>query len=133
LRLLFDHTAPAPLRTYVAHHEVVLADDMGWGELTNGLLLAAAEECGFDLLVTADKNIRHQQNLAVRLIGILVLPTNKWRHILEHVRDVVAAIDRAGQGVYQAVDLPREPLVRRPPPAAAGKRLFGRQDRSART
>jgi len=100
----------------ISHHEVVLADDMGWGELTNGLLLAAAEERGFDLLVTADKNIRHKQNRAGRRIGILALPTNNWRHILEHVRDVVAAIDRAGQGVYQAVDLPRERLVRRPPP-----------------
>ncbi len=115
MRLLFDHNVPAPLRRYLAH-EVVLADEMGWGALTNGLLLAAAEQQGFDVLITADKNIRHQQNLAGRAIGIVALPTNHWRERLAHVSDIATAIDRAERGRYDAIDLPRRPLIRKPPP-----------------
>jgi hypothetical protein len=36
---------------------------MGWDRLTNGELLAAAESAGFDAMITADRNIRRQQNL----------------------------------------------------------------------
>jgi hypothetical protein len=36
---------------------------MGWAEFTNGKLLSAAEEAGFDVMVTVDQNIRYQQNL----------------------------------------------------------------------
>ncbi|MGA9475967.1 MAG: hypothetical protein WBV36_26105 [Terriglobales bacterium] len=40
------------------------AAQQGWDTLKDGELLAAAEAEGFDLLLTTDKNIRHQQNLA---------------------------------------------------------------------
>jgi hypothetical protein len=41
--------------------------------LTNGELLTAAEEAGFDVLLTTDKNIQYQQNLTGRRIAIVVL------------------------------------------------------------
>jgi len=34
--------------------------------------LNAAEEAGFDILLTTDKNLRYQQNLAGRKIAIVV-------------------------------------------------------------
>ena len=42
-------------------------------ELGNGELLALAEEAGFDILITTDQNLRYQQNLAHRRIGIIML------------------------------------------------------------
>ena len=39
----------------------------------NGELLTLAEENGFDVLLTADANIKSQQNLSNRKIAILVL------------------------------------------------------------
>lgn len=37
---------------------------MGWEELQNGELLETCEENEFDVLVTHDESMRHQQNIA---------------------------------------------------------------------
>jgi hypothetical protein len=53
---------------------------MGWSEIDNGSLLTAAEG-NFDILITTDQSMRHQQNLAGRGLAILVLPTTSWPQI----------------------------------------------------
>ena len=69
MRVLFDHGKPAPLIPFLAGHTVTKAKHRGWDTLSNGDLLTVAEEAGFDLLLTADKNIRYQQNLEGRRIA----------------------------------------------------------------
>src|SRR5712692_6602359 len=61
--VLFDHSTPAPLTSYFIGHTVTEARDRGWDRLSNGDLLAETERAGFDVLLTADKNIRYQQFL----------------------------------------------------------------------
>ena len=117
MRLLFDHYVPAPLRRLIPGHDMAFADERGWRELTNGDLLAAAEAAGFDVLLTADRNLRHQQNLSERHIGLVVLSTNHWPTIRDNAPRVLAAIEGAGRGRYVEVALPRSTLLRRPPPA----------------
>ena len=73
MRILFDHGVPAPLLRFLPGHIVEKAKDRGWDTLSNGDLLTAAEAAGFELLVTADKNIRYQPRLAGRRIAIVVL------------------------------------------------------------
>ena len=51
---------------------------MGWHALRNGDLLRAAERDGFDVLITSDKNIHHQNRLGGLRIGVLELGTNHW-------------------------------------------------------
>lgn len=63
MRILFDHGAPAPLIPFLTGHTVTKAKDAGWDRLVNGELLKNAEEAGFELLVTTDKNMVTQQNL----------------------------------------------------------------------
>lgn len=116
LRLLFDHNVPAPLRRLLPGLNITFADERGWGNLTNGDLLAAAEEAGFDVLVTADRNLRYQQNLAERLVGVVVLSTNHWPVIRDNLALVAAEIGRAGRGRCVEVMLPRPALLRRPSP-----------------
>ena len=53
-------------------HDVRSTREMGWERLTNGQLLSKAEE-DFDVMLTVDRNIKHQQNLAGRKISIIVL------------------------------------------------------------
>jgi alkanesulfonate monooxygenase SsuD/methylene tetrahydromethanopterin reductase-like flavin-dependent oxidoreductase (luciferase family) len=53
--ILFDNGTPAPLRHALNGHTVVEAIERGWDRLVNGELIAAAEEAGFDLLLTTDK------------------------------------------------------------------------------
>ena len=71
--VLFDHGTPKGLARALSAHTVHTAQSRGWETLSNGELLNAAEAAGFDLLVTTDRRIRHQQNLNVRRIALVVL------------------------------------------------------------
>lgn len=116
MRLLLDHNVPAPLRPLLTGHEVVLAHECGWAGLGNGELLAAAEAAGFRVLVTTDRGMRYQQNLAGRRIGLAILPTQHMPTLQAGMREVLGMIEAVGQGGYRELDLPRPPLRRRPPP-----------------
>jgi hypothetical protein len=83
VRILLDQGTPVPLRAILAGHEVSTAYELGWSTLSNGELPLAAET-RFELFVTTDQNLRHQQNLTGRQRSILVLPTTNWAQIREH-------------------------------------------------
>jgi len=70
---------------------------MGWNEIDNGKLLSVAE-IEFDVIVTTDQSIHHQQNLAGRRLAILVLPTTNWRQIQIYQREILAALNRLRPG-----------------------------------
>src|ERR1700674_1305641 len=70
--VLFDHGTPAPIRSFLEGHLVKRTQDLKWDRLTNGELLGAAEESGFDVFLTTDKNIRYQQDLSGRKLAIIV-------------------------------------------------------------
>lgn len=80
MRILLDHCVPARLRHQLSGHTVSTARQMGWQDLANGALLSVAEST-FDVIVTVDRSIRHQQNLAGRLIAVLVIaaPNNRLK------------------------------------------------------
>lgn len=105
MRVLFDQGTPAPLRKWLTSHVVSTAYEMGWSDLANGDLLDAAER-QFDVLVTTDQNLRHQQNLGARQIAILVLPYANWPKLQAHVPAIVAAIATMVPGQYLELTLP---------------------------
>jgi hypothetical protein len=104
--VLFDHSTPAPLRDALKAHTVVEAVERGWDRLENGALLDAAEAAAFTILVTADKNMRHQQNLTARKIAIVVLGSAQWPVLRRYVDRVVAALNAATPGSYTEVEIP---------------------------
>ncbi|HEY7336026.1 MAG TPA: DUF5615 family PIN-like protein [Bryobacteraceae bacterium] len=106
MRILFDHGVPAPLIPFLAGHAVTKAKDAGWDRLVNGALLKAAEEAGFEVLVTTDKHIVTQQNLKNRLIAIVVLGNSQWRIAQRHIRKIALAVNAATPGSYVEVDIP---------------------------
>lgn len=106
MRILFDHSTPAPLRRHLHEHEVTEAVVRGWDQLSNGELLAKAEQAGFDVLVTADKNIKYQQNLTGRRIAIVELSTPRWPVIRLHIERVISVVNAATPGSYSIVDIP---------------------------
>jgi hypothetical protein len=105
--VLFDHGVPAPLLPYLIGHTVVKARDRGWDTLANGDLLAEAERAGFDIFLTADKNIRYQQNLAGRRIALVVLSTPRWPLVRLHTSEILAAVNAATPGSYVEVQIPK--------------------------
>ena len=80
----------------------------------NGELLRAAEEAGFDLLLTTDKNLIYQQNLAGRKIAIVALGRNRWSLIQPMLERIGEAVNAAKPGTYTLVEIPdhyqREPV-----------------------
>jgi hypothetical protein len=104
--ILFDHSTPAPLRYALKGHVIVEAVERGWERLVNGALLDAAEAAGFELFVTADKNLRYQQNLTRRNIAIVALGNAQWPVLRRYVERVVAVVDAATPGSYAEVEIP---------------------------
>jgi len=74
----------------------------------------AAETNGFDVLLTTDKNMRYQQNLAGRKIAVVVLGLQQWPSLRPHVRLVVEAVNAAVPGSYTEIDLPPKPRSAHP-------------------
>ena len=99
MRILFDQGTPAPLRQALRDHSVSTAHEMGWAKLGNGDLLSAAE-AAFDAFITTDQNLRYQQNLGMRRLAILVLPTTSWPMIQRHLPKVSAAVDALRSGDF---------------------------------
>jgi hypothetical protein len=104
--ILFDHVTPSGIARFLPAHTVTKAKDRGWDTLTNGDLLTEAERAGFEVLLTADKNMRYQQNLRGRRIAIIVLSTPRWPVVRLYVERVAAAVNAAKPGSYTEVEIP---------------------------
>jgi hypothetical protein len=117
MRILLDENAPAGLKSLLTDHEVSTVPEMGWAGISNGKLLDAAEGARFQVLVTADSNIRAQQRMSGRRIAMVVINTTHWTTVRENADLILAACDRAVEGSYVVIELPRPPLRRRPPPS----------------
>jgi len=85
---------------------VETAFERGWSTLTNGKLLAAAEQEGFQVFVTTDKNLHNQQNLSGLKIAIIVLSSTSWPRIRKSVDAVQKAIDATFPGSFNEVGIP---------------------------
>jgi hypothetical protein len=104
--VLFDHGTPAPLIPFLEGHIVTKAKDAGWDRLINGELLKVAEEAGFEVLLTTDKNMASQQNLKGHRIAVVVLGNSQWRIVQRYVRKIAASVNAATPGTYSEVDIP---------------------------
>jgi hypothetical protein len=71
--------------------------------------LTLAEEAGFEVLVTSDKNIQYQQNLAERRIALVVLLLGRWKPVRRRLAEIAAAVNAATPGSYVEVYIPVEP------------------------
>ncbi|MBM3820304.1 MAG: hypothetical protein FJW14_14980 [Acidimicrobiia bacterium] len=73
MRVLLDEQLPRQLAPLLTGHEVRTVQQQAWAGLKNGQLLEVAEAAGFTVLVTGDRNLQFQQNLAKRRLGVVVL------------------------------------------------------------
>ncbi len=105
--ILFDHGTPKGLIRALPGHTIITAQSRGWDRLSNGALLNVAEEAALDLLLTTDRRIRYQQNLAGRKIALVVLTgTTKWARVRLHLERVAAVVNAATPGSYAEVEIP---------------------------
>jgi hypothetical protein len=105
--ILFDHGTPKGLAGALPRQTIVTARARGWDRLSNGVLLNAAEQAAFELLLTTDRKIRYQQNLAGRKIALVVLTgSTKWSRVRLHLERIAAAVNAATPGSYTEVFIP---------------------------
>jgi predicted nuclease of predicted toxin-antitoxin system len=72
VKILLDHNLDRRLKDHLPDHDVKTTYEKGWAALFNGELFDRAEK-EFDVMLTADANIKHQQNLDGRTIAVIVL------------------------------------------------------------
>lgn len=105
MKVLFDQGVPVPLRRELQLHTVDTLFERGWSGVANGDLLDAAEAHSYELPLTTDQSIRHQQNLTGRRIAIVVLLSTAWPRIQQKLPEIVAAIDASKPGTVVEVPI----------------------------
>lgn len=100
MRVLLDEHLPIGFASVLEGHEVATVRGEGWMGLGNGALLEAAASAGFEVFVTNDRSIEHQQNLATVGLGIVVLdaPSNKLPDLQARVDGALEAIAAVMKG-----------------------------------
>ena len=106
MKILLDHGTPRPLRRELPGHSVDTAADKGWDRLANGDLIDSSEQDGYEILITTDQNIRHQQNLAGRGLAIVVLLSGAWPYTESRIEDIRAAVAKVQPGELREVHIP---------------------------
>ncbi len=94
MKILLDHNLDRRLKNYLTEYETATTQEQNWADVLNGELLTLAEENSFDVLLTADTNIKSQQNLTNRKISILVLRAfnNRLATHAEMIEDIHEAL-----------------------------------------
>ena len=103
--VLLDENLPHRRRLLLTGHEVRTVAYQGWVGLTNGALLQAAEEAGFHVMVTADRNLPYQQNLTGRKLALVVLSGKRLQVISANISKILAAIGSAQPGSFVFVEI----------------------------
>jgi predicted nuclease of predicted toxin-antitoxin system len=106
MRVLFDNGTPRGVAKVLSDHVVVESREHGWDTLRNGELLDSAERSGYDVFVTTDRNIKHQQNLTGLKIAIVVLGAARWRLIKNKLAEIAVAVSAATPGSFTEVEIP---------------------------
>ena len=106
MKILFDNGTPKPIARILAGHEVTFARQIGWHELQNGDLIQRAEEAGYQVLLSTDKNIRYQQNLTARKIALVILGNQQWPVVKLHLEMIAEAVNAATPGSFAEVAIP---------------------------
>jgi hypothetical protein len=105
MNILLDECTPLVVKKRLPSRDIRTAQEMGWAGLKNGELLAAAED-QFDVFITTDKNLRHQQNLGKYRFAVLLLPSNQVPVVEAVIPAIEAALTTIRSGDFVEIPLP---------------------------
>jgi hypothetical protein len=92
MRVLLDECLPKKLKREVVAEVVKTVPEMGWASIVNGALLRLAER-EFDVFLTNDQNLEHQQNLMKVDLAIVVLAAST--NDIADLRPLMPAVNEA--------------------------------------
>jgi predicted nuclease of predicted toxin-antitoxin system len=98
-RILLDENLPRKLRRELPGCFVRTVQEEAWTSFANGELLGRAQ-ANFDVLLTADRRLQFQQNLARFDIGVVVIltPSLRFREISKAISAISSAIASVSPG-----------------------------------
>jgi predicted nuclease of predicted toxin-antitoxin system len=105
MKILIDESLPRYLKWILTSHAVRTVQEMGWAGVENGALLELAES-DFEVFLTADKNIRYQQNLKGRKLATVEFPSNKLSVVKRLESDLKTILEEITTGDYVALAWP---------------------------
>jgi hypothetical protein len=102
VRVLLDESVPRQLASELRGHEVQTVVQLGWTGIQNGELLRRGAHAGFQVLVTMDRNLEHQQNIARAGLGVLVVIARDSRveTVLPLADSITSALDAVQPGTF---------------------------------
>ena len=105
MRVLLDENVDRRLRSlFDSTMDVSTVTEQGWSGTKNGDLLRLAEE-RFDVIVTMDRNIQHQQNLSSFNIGVVLImaASSRRKDIEPMMSQVIDAVREMASGMLKIV------------------------------
>lgn len=104
MKVLLDECLPRPLAALLTGHAVKTVRQMRWDGKENGELLSLIAG-RFDVFITVDKSLRHQQSVQNLAFGLLVLrtKTNKLEDIVPHLPGLLAALRTIQRGEIRRI------------------------------
>lgn len=105
MRVLLDECLPKKLKREIEADFVQTVPEAGWASKKNGELLRLAE-ANFDVLLTNDQNIEHQQNLKSFDLALIVLvaPSNDIADLKPLMPAVSKALKTIQAGEIEYID-----------------------------
>ena len=104
MKILLDESVPHIVQTRLSHLDIRTVQDMGWAGIKNGELLQRAE-AEFNVFLTADQQLRYQQNLSGRTLAIIVLPTSQVRTVVSLLPAIEDSLKRVQPGMLHEIPL----------------------------
>jgi len=107
MRILLDHNLNWRLGKFLQPNDVLTTKQMRWDELDNGELLNSAQH-EFDVMLTTDANLYHQQKVSNHDLAVIVLRAyknsmNVLVPLMDQVMELLPQI-RPGETRYIHVD-----------------------------
>jgi hypothetical protein len=104
VKILLDEMLPIGVRELLPGHDVSTAAYAGLAGRPNGELIAGAVAAGFDVIMSLDRGIPHQQNLARHAIGFVLIPDNDVDLIRPYADRLLQVINTAAPGIVIRID-----------------------------
>ena len=104
MRILIDECVPRMVKRFLTKHDARTVQELGYSSYKNGDLLRFAYS-KYDLFITADQNLRYQQNLSGRELAILMLSTNKKSIIKANGDKILKAVNEVKPSEFRELFL----------------------------
>lgn len=107
MKILLDEGVPDLIKHQLSSFSIFSVKEMAWRGVKNGALLDLMTD-RFQIIVTTDKNLPHQQNLKKRKISAIILPANDIPTVIALLSQIARAIGTILPGEFNELDLPKE-------------------------